>query len=194
MESFQNLVILQNLYRLKSLGYNYTEHINFNEASSYSELSSVDDFSQDIENCHLCDFSKSRNQVMSGFGNQNAELMIIDFSVSSEQDKRDDYYGGRAGEILKNMIENVIKLSVDNVYYTHCIKCKPLNNLSTLTSQWNSCKSYIFSQIDFVKPKVIVTLGYDAYTHLTSDKSNFETLRGHIIDFKKITHVIKRFS
>ena len=185
MKSFQNLVLLQNLYRLKAIGFNYIDHFNINEKTNYEEASSLEELSNNIKNCHLCDLSKSRRQSMSGFGNTNAKLVIIDYLVSQAQDSANSYYAGRSGEILKNMIENVLHLSSDDVYITHAIKCKPLQSNKPSESEWNSCKGYLFSQLAFLKPKVIVTLGEDAYAHLANDKvENFEDIRGHLIDFK----------
>ncbi|MFT7005438.1 MAG: uracil-DNA glycosylase family 4, partial [Sulfurimonas sp.] len=39
-------------------------------------------------------------------------------------------------------------------------------------------------QIEFVKPKVIVTLGEEAYFKLTGEENDFQSVRGHVIDFK----------
>jgi DNA polymerase len=122
---------------------------------------------------------------MSGFGNKNADVMIIDYSVSLSEDNTNSYYSGRSGEILTNMIENVLGLKIEDVYFTHAIKCKPLNSNLPSSSEWDSCKDYLFSQIEFVKPKVVVTLGKDAYAKVTSENENFEIVRGHVIDFKK---------
>jgi DNA polymerase len=121
---------------------------------------------------------------MSGFGNPKAELMIIDFSVSPNEDHQNGYYSGRSGEILKNMIENVLEKKIEDVYFTHAVKCKPLNSNTPSLSEWESCKAYLFSQIEFIKPKVIVTLGKDAYAKVSADNENFENVRGHVIDFK----------
>lgn len=82
------------------------------------------------------------------------------------------------------MIENVLELNHNEVYITHAIKCKPLQTKQPSDSEWNSCKHYLSSQLDFVKPKLIVTLGENAYTHLTGDTKGFESVRGHVIDFK----------
>lgn len=184
MKSYQNLILLQNLYRLKSLGFDYTEPFLVNEKTPQQKPDSFTELQHALKSCHLCDLSKSRSQSMPGFGNKNATLMIIDFSVSQAQDTSNNYYAGRSGEILKNMIENVLKLSTEDVYYTHAIKCKALNSNIPSLSEWNSCKSYLFSQIEFIAPKVIVTLGEDAYKKVTSDEENFEKIRGHLMDFK----------
>jgi len=121
---------------------------------------------------------------MSGFGNPNADLIIIDYSVSLNEDSTNSYYSGRSGEILTNMIENVLGLKTEDIYFTHAIKCKPLNSNTPSSSEWDSCKDYLFSQIEFVKPKVVVTLGKDAYAKVTSENENFQSVRGHVIDFK----------
>lgn len=184
MKSYQNLILLQNLYRLKALGFDYTEPFVANEKTPHHKPVSLDELFNAVSSCHLCDLSKSRTQSMCGYGNTNADVMIIDYNVSKVQDTNNEYYAGRSGEILQNMIKNVLKLSIEDVYYTHAIKCKPLNSNQPSSSEWDSCKGYIFSQIEFIAPKVIVTLGSDAYTSITSDEENFENIRGHIIDFK----------
>jgi len=187
LKSFQNLALLQNLYRLKALGFEYIDPFVLNEKSDFEQPSNLYQLTQNISTCHLCDLSKSRKQSMSGYGSEFANLMIIDFSVSAIQDDTNDYYAGRSGESLKNMIVNVLELAVDDVYITHAIKCKPLQSNTPSSSEWNSCKNHLFSQIELVNPKVIVTLGDQAYHEITQDKSNFENVRGHVIAFDKRT-------
>lgn len=185
MKSFQNLLLLQNLYRLKALGFKYSEQFYVNKKNFNEKPISVEELAHNISTCHLCDLSKSRKQSMSGFGNINADLMIIDYSVSNSDDANNSYYNGRSGEILTNMIVNVLGLNIQDIYITHAIKCKPLNSNTPSTSEWDSCKDYLFSQIEFVKPKVIVTLGKDAYAKVTSENENFQNVRGHVINFKE---------
>ncbi|WP_457748373.1 uracil-DNA glycosylase [Sulfurimonas sp.] len=184
LKSYQNLVLLQNLYRLKAIGFEYIEHFNINDKTNYETPNTLQALSQNITSCHLCDLSKSRTQSMSGYGNENAELFIIDYSVSQAQDTSNSYYAGRSGESLKNMIEKVIHLNIEDVFITHAVKCKPLQSNKPSPSEYNSCKNYLFSQLEFIKPKVIVTLGEDAYTYISGD-SNFENVRGHVIDYKE---------
>lgn len=184
MKSFQNLILLQNLYRLQSLGFKYCDFFSLNHKNSFETPNTLGDLAQVINRCHLCDLSKSRTQSMSGFGKNNADIMIVDYSVSHNEDSTNTYFSGRSGEILVNMIENVLEIKKEDVYFTHAIKCKPLSSNLPSNSEWDSCKNYLFSQIEFVKPKIIVTLGKDAYAKVTSDNDNFQNVRGHIINFK----------
>lgn len=184
MKSFQNLLLLQNLYRLKALGFEYSDSFSINQKSSNEKPRNIDELTKNISTCHLCDLSKSRTQSMSGYGNPNADIMIIDYTVSLGEDSTNSYYCGRSGEILTNMIENVLGLKTKDLYFTHVVKCKPLNSNMPSNSEWDSCKDYLFSQIEFVKPKVVITLGKDAYAKVTSEEDNFQSVRGHVIDFK----------
>ena len=185
MKSYQNLVLLQNLYRQQALGFSYIDPFSVNEKTHHEKPNSLEEVFSAISSCHLCDLSKSRSQSMGGYGSTDASVMIIDFSISQTQDTNNDYYSGRAGDILKSMIENVLKLHVEDIYYTHAVKCKPLNTNTPSASEWNTCKGYLFSQIEFIKPKLIITLGAQAYNRVTSDEENFENIRGHMIDFKE---------
>jgi len=184
LKSFQNLLLLENLYRLRALGFEYIDTFFINQKSQNEKPNTLNTLAKSISTCYLCDLSKSRTQSMSGYGNLNADIMIIDYSVSIGEDASNSYYCGRSGEILKNMIENVLELKVEDVYFTHAIKCKPLNSKMPSDSEWDSCKNYLFSQIEFVKPKVVITLGKDAYAKVTSESDNFQSVRGHVIDFK----------
>jgi DNA polymerase len=169
------------------MGFSYIDHFEINEKKETKEASSLDELTKNIQRCHLCDLSKSRKQSMPGYGGKDANLLIVDYLVSQTQDNTNNYYAGRSGESLQKMIENVLQLSIEEVYLTHAIKCKPLQSNRPSSSEWNSCKSYLLSQIELIKPKVLVTLGEDAYSHLTNDSvENFENVRGHVIDYKNI--------
>jgi len=185
LKSFQNLILLQNLYRLKAIGFEYIDHFTCNNQEEMLQPHSLEVLEKQIVSCHLCDLSKSRTQSMPGHGNRSAKLFILDYVVSQTQDATAEYYSGRSGESLKNMIEKVIGLSVDDVYFTHVVKCKPLQSNHPSPSEEASCKQYLLAQLDFIKPDVIVTLGPQAYSALTDDTDNFENVRGHLIDFNK---------
>ena len=185
MKSYQNLKILQNLYRLQTIGYNYTDPLELNETNKDIVAGDISSLRRQISTCHLCDFGKSRTQSMPGYGNIDAQVMFIDHIVSEMEDNTNNYFCGRSGEMLQKMIENVLELSIENVFFTHTIKCKPLQLQTTYKTQWLSCKSYLLSQIEIVSPKVIVTLGAEAFENLTSQTGEFEKLRGHIIEFQK---------
>lgn len=184
MDSFQNLALLENLYRLKSLGYSYVDPITPNIQTTNPTLpDSLKVLAQSISQCYLCDLSKSRHQSMSGYGNPQADLMFIDAYVSAAEDESSEYYVGRSGVMLRDMIEKVLNLKTEDLYFTHTVKCKPFGFQNPSSSECSSCAPFLSQQISLIKPKIIVTLGPDAYQILTGDLGEFERVRGEIIPF-----------
>ncbi len=185
MKSYQNLKILQNLYKLQSIGFKYCDPFEFDTGAYEPIANNITDLHKQIQTCHLCDFSKGRTQSMPGWGNPKADVMFIDYTVSHIEDSTNNYFCGKSAQMLKNMIENVLKLDINDIFYTYAIKCKPLQIRQNYETQWHSCKRYLLSQIEFISPKIIVTLGSEAFEKLTGQVGEFEKLRGHMIEFGK---------
>lgn len=176
--------MLQNLYRLKALGFNYSDPFITNKPTHMQVLPhDLSQLNKLISECYLCDLSKSRQQSMQGSGNLSADLMIVDAYVSVSDDASNSYYSGKSGESLILMIEKVIGVRKEDVFFTHAVKCKPLGTNTPSKSEFNSCKPYIYRQIEQIRPKVIVTLGPEAYALLSGDDTPFEQVRGQKINF-----------
>lgn len=185
MDSFQNLELLQNLYRLKALGHDYVDPIHLNQAKSGTSIlpDSIESLTQMIKECQLCDLSKSRRQSMCGIGTHQAKVFIVDAFVSPAEDESNSYFTGRTGTMLKDMIEKVLSINLNDVYFTHAVKCKPFGFQHPSKGECNSCFPYLQKQLDIVSAPIIITLGEDAYRLLTHDESDFEKVRGHLIPF-----------
>lgn len=184
VDSFQNLALLENLYRLKSLGYSYVDPITPNLQTPLNSLpDSLAEIHQNISQCFLCDLSKSRRQSMSGYGNVKAQLMFVDAYVSAAEDESAEYYVGRSGVMLRDMIEKVLNLSIEEVFFTHAVKCKPFGFQNPSPSECSSCAPFLSKQIELIKPRLIVPLGADAYRILSGDHGDFERVRGEIIPY-----------
>jgi len=180
--------MLQNLYRMKALGFTYSDPFMTNRPSAVQELPhDLFKLQEFILECHLCDLSKSRQQSMPGLGNIHADLMIIDAYVSTTEDATNSYYAGRSGESLVRMIENVLHLRKEDVFITHAVKCKPLGTNKPSKSEFNCCKPYLYRQLETIRPKVVMALGEEAYRLLSGDDTDFEKVRGQKINFGDYT-------
>lgn len=184
MDSYQNLALLENLYRLKTLGYRYIDTIIPNAPALTTSLpGSLESLDATIRHCCLCDLNKSRRQSMCGYGNPQAKVMFVDAFVSAAEDESGEYYIGRSGTMLRDMIEKVLLLPIEDVYVTHAVKCKPFGFQLPSPSECNSCAPYLNRQIDIIRPRVIVTLGADAYSILSGDGESFERVRGETLPY-----------
>ena len=189
MNSLQNLLLLQNLYRQQSCGEVFSDAIVVNKQESFSMARSIDELSGIIQQCHLCDLSKSRTQAMSHFGSSSAKVMIIDDFVTMAQDTSGNCFEGRSGDSLTKMVENVLELPITSIFYTHGVKCKPLHSNTPSLSEIKSCKSYLLKQIALVQPKVIIALGEQSYNIVVDDNTPFNSIVGHHIPFLSSTLV-----
>ncbi len=165
------------------MGFSFSDPIALNHKNSAALPNNIVDLNHSISECHLCDLSKSRQQSMYGYGNHNADLMIVDAYVSHSDNEQNCYYSGRSGLSLKNMIEKVLLQHTDDVYITHAVKCKPLDSKEPSISEFESCKAYLFKQIDLIQPKIIIALGEKAYRLITGDTTPFEQVRGARVNF-----------
>jgi DNA polymerase len=120
---------------------------------------------------------------MFGFGNPNAPIVFIDAFVSAAEDEGNSYYSGRSGTMLRDMIEKVLNMRVEEVFFTHAVKCKPFGFQNPSISECNSCAPFLSKQLSLIKPKLIIALGSEAYELLSNDGSDFERLRGELIPY-----------
>ncbi len=177
--------ILYQLNFLKTIGYDYHSMIKFanKEVNSNSLPNNIEELKTVVENCYLCELSKTRKNVLFGEGNINASLMLIADEPTASEDELKSFYVGKTGEQLVKMIENVLPLKKEDVYITNLVKCKSANGINA--SHYSSCSTYLHKQIDLVNPKLIVTFGEKAYQYLCNDNSSFNKVRGQIMSFKE---------
>jgi DNA polymerase len=179
------LIKLKHLYNLKLLGYEYFEgfdiqDINITMPQDLQELQKI------VLNCHLCNLAKTRTNVVFGEGNPQAKLMFIGEAPGRDEDLQGKPFVGRSGEVLTKMIENVLGLKRDEVYIANIVKCRPPQNRNPEFNEAESCKGYLFKQIDIIKPQIIVTLGKIAFKYLLNDETPITKARGKIYEFKGI--------
>ncbi len=183
-KAVKNRIIYQ-LNFLKSIGYEYHSNLKlFNKEINSSSLpNDLNQLKDIVENCHLCELCKTRKNVLFGEGSiSNNPIMFIGDEPTKSEDELNSFFVGKSGELLSKMIENVLPLKKEEIYITNLVKCKSLDGMET--SHFNSCSSYLYKQIDLIKPKLIVTLGEKSYQYLCSDKQNYNQVRGQIVNFK----------
>ncbi len=178
--------LLKHLNFLKSIGYDFHEPLNLltNDANNLKLPNDIFSLKNSVENCYLCELSKTRKKTVFGDGNINSNIMFIADYPGSLEDETGRVFVGRSGELLTKMIENVLSIKREDTYLANIVKCKPNDTLSNSCA--NLCKGYLLKQIELIRPKIIVTLGETAYKHLTDDDSSLSKIRGQSINYKDI--------
>jgi uracil-DNA glycosylase len=178
--------VLKHLNYLKSFGYEYHEHLDFfsTNIKNVKLPNNISDLGISVSHCYLCELSKCRKNVLFGYGNINADVMFIGDEPSNSEDELGLHYVGKSGELLIKMIENVLNVTKDDIYFTTLVKCKSLNGLNNTIV--DTCHDYLLKQIELIKPKLIVALGEKTYSYLLKNSDNFSQIRGKELVFNTI--------
>lgn len=171
---------------------------------SYSEgiaSSARDYFPNDInlinlknaaESCRACPIHECAKQSVFGEGADSAEILFIGEQPGQIETKIASPFSGLLGEYLKKTLKN-LDIDTQQIYFTYAVKHfkhKVIDNeiisQNPTIREINACKSWLFAEIDLVKPKIIVCLGLIAARSLISSGFHFKDQRGKWQNHKNI--------
>jgi len=121
-------------------------------------MSLLTELYEQIALCQKCDIAKSRTTVVPGEGAEDADIMLIGEAPGWHEDQQGRPFVGPAGQFLDRLLAS-IDLNREQVYIANVIKCRPTGNRDPLPSEITNCQSWLDSQIEIIKPRMIVTLG-----------------------------------
>ncbi len=133
----------------------------------------------EIGDCQRCPLAPTRNKLVFGDGDPNARLLFVGEGPGADEDAQGLPFVGRGGQLLNNMI-TAMGLKREEVYIANIVKCRPPKNRVPEPVEANTCKPFLFQQIDVIQPEVIVALGSTAATYLLGAKTSLSSLRGRI--------------
>jgi uracil-DNA glycosylase len=136
-----------------------------------------DALQQKALNCTLCDLSKTRNHVVFGVGNREADIMLIGEAPGANEDLQGEPFVGRGGMLLNEMLR-AMGLERAKVYIANILKCRPPGNRDPLPHEVELCTSYLQQQIALIKPKVLIAVGRIAAQFLLNTDESMGKLRG----------------
>jgi len=140
---------------------------------------------QETMACKKCGLHKTRDNVVFGAGNPSADLMFIGEGPGAEEDKQGIPFVGKAGQLLTKMIE-AMGQSRETVYIANIVKCRPPENRNPFDDESSACIPYLYRQIEYIKPKVIVCLGSVASQNLLKTKLGITKIRGEFVDLNGV--------
>lgn len=145
----------------------------------------LEDLAKKVKECKRCELHKTRRHTVFGEGNPFARLLIIGEAPGEEEDKEGRPFVGRAGRLLDQMIE-AVGLKREHLYICNLLKCRPPENRDPKEEEIESCKGYLFAQIDLIKPKIILTLGRFAFNTLFGGDEKITRIRGIVREYRGI--------
>jgi uracil-DNA glycosylase len=121
--------------------------------------------------CTRCpQLASTRQTVVFGSGNANADLMFVGEAPGANEDKQGVPFVGQAGKLLDQLLGE-IGLTRPDVFVVNTLKCRPPGNRDPLPQEIDNCQDYLFRQLDLIEPKVVCTLGNFSTKLLRADPS-----------------------
>ena len=141
-----------------------------------------------VEACRLCPIGFTRTHSVFGEGDPQAALMCVGEGPGETEDRLGRPFVGRAGELLEKMLL-AIDLPREDVYIANTVKCRPtldnghrLANGAPTPDEMRNCRHYLETQIEIVRPRVILALGAPAAKSFMGEKFSITKQRGQWYD------------
>ncbi len=138
-----------------------------------------------VRECTLCRLHRGRTRAVPGEGPIDADVFLIGEAPGREEDAIGRPFVGSAGKVLNKALA-AAHLSRKDVFITNVVKCRPPANRAPKTDEIEACRPYLRSQIEAVRPKVLVTLGSTALRGLLGPGSLMSEARGNDLAFDGI--------
>lgn len=159
--------------------------------------------------CQGCGLCEQRNSVVFGYGNPDAQVLIVGEAPGETEDRIGVPFIGAAGQLLdqylgyasvrpeiQELIESINRsksrseadrrdlrnLLLDEFYFCNVVMCRPPENRDPLPKEMEVCKIRLLEQIYIVDPILIVTAGKIATEVIVGKKISITSARGEMFD------------
>lgn len=153
--------------------------------SGVPEDASLEAIRADIGDCTRCKLHEHRTNIVFGEGNSKARLVFVGEGPGADEDATGRPFVGRAGQLLDKIIA-AIGMKRDECYIANVVKCRPPQNRTPERDEVATCEQFLFRQLSFIRPRVIVALGSPAFQCLMKTKDTITRARGQWLDWNGI--------
>lgn len=151
----------------------------------YSDLEELRKITDVCRKCKLCN---TRQNVVFGVGNPNAEIMFIGEGPGGDEDRLGEPFVGRAGQLM-NKAFDILGIKREEIYIANIVKCRPPHNRDPEEDEITACMDYLRNQVMIVKPKIIVLLGRISLQNILGKEYKITASRGKWIEKKGIKYM-----
>ena len=122
------------------------------------------DLETEIENCKQCPKMnrRGRSESCPGRGNKESPIVLVGQSLCRLGMETKTPFAGSSGVLLDRIFDRSEIEIRDNIFISNLVKCHPPGNRASTTIEKNNCIAYLIHEIQFIHPKIVITLGKDA--------------------------------
>jgi uracil-DNA glycosylase len=144
-------------------------------AERREELKAVWRQAQSCTNCPQ--LASTRQTVVFGSGNADADLMFVGEAPGANEDKQGLPFVGQAGRLLDTLLGE-IGLTRGDVFIANVLKCRPPGNRDPLPQEIDACQDYLFRRLELLEPSIVCSLGNFSTKLLRGDPTGITRLHG----------------
>jgi uracil-DNA glycosylase len=141
---------------------------------------------EEMRACERCALSKTRTNVVCGFGNEESDIVFVGEAPGFNEDKQAKPFVGAAGKLLTGLLEG-IGIKREDVYILNVLKCRPPGNRSPLPEEIDLCRPFLDRQLNLIKPRAVCTMGNFATRALLGQDVYISKVRGTPVKMGKFT-------
>ena len=156
------------------------------ESFTHSSKTTLEEIASKIARCTRCTLARTRNNVVPGMGVENPDVLVIGEGPGYDEDKQGLPFVGKAGILLDKMLAAIGLDRKTNCYIANIVKCRPPQNRDPFPQEQDACFSFLETQINILKPKMILCMGKISSNKMLNQKAPIGTLRGQIFEYNNI--------
>jgi uracil-DNA glycosylase len=150
--------------------------------------SDLEELKRKARTCKACDLWKTGTQTVFGEGPRQAEVMMVGEQPGDREDIEGRPFVGPAGRLLDTALERA-GIERDRVYMTNVVKHfkwrprgKRRIHQKPNLEEISACRPWLDSELEAVKPRVLVCLGATAAQALLGRQFRVSRRRGEFVD------------
>ena len=145
-----------------------------------TDIINLEKLFRNFDDCHL---KKTANKFVTYEGNINSEILIVNGTPESDEDKEGRPFVGAKGELFEKMLK-AINLKREDVFIVNSIPWRPPGNRYPTNEEINICRPFVFNLISLLDPKIILCMGEIATNQILDLNESIIKSRGKWYLFK----------
>lgn len=143
---------------------------------------SLESIARRIRECARCPLCAERKNAVPGMGAPSPAVLVVGEGPGAEEDEAGLPFVGPSGRLLDKMLSAISLDRNVNCYIANIVKCRPPKNRTPYPEEAEACEPFLESQINALKPKMILAMGRCAAQNLLKTDAPLSSLRGRWFD------------
>lgn len=120
------------------------------------------DFRRHLRECQRCELHTNTGGPIPFTGDLNPTYAILGEAPGRTEAERGQCFVGDSGAILKHWLK-LVDINVHDVTFLNSAACYPGSINTPKQPHLDACRGWVHGQLEFIRPKILITLGVIAF-------------------------------